>query len=69
MITVRTSKIKDTPLNNVTSIISMDNNSHTVTRRATKKRYAGRNKEITKRKKLISLKRYMTTSSSLELTH
>ena len=70
--TVCTAKNMDTSLKNVTEIRSMGMNAHTVTRRVTKKRSDGRNKNTTKKKKskrLMSLKRYITTSSFLAMTH
>ena len=49
--TVRTSKITDTPLKNVTARRSVDKNERNDTIRVTNKRSAGRNKEITKKMK------------------
>ena len=68
--TVRTAKMMDTLLKNVAARRSMGNNSHTVTRRVTKKRSTGRKKEMTKRREMImSLKIYIMTSSSLAIMH
>ena len=70
IITVRAEKIMDTPLNNVTTRKSMGKNARTATRKVSKKISDGINKETTnKRKRLMSLKRYLTTSSSLAMTH
>ena len=70
--TVCTAKRMDDQLNNVTARRSMVKNAHTVTIRVTNKRSTGRNKSMTKKKKskrLMSLKRYIMTSSSLEMMH
>ena len=59
--TVRTAKISDMPLKNVTAIRSTVNNAHNVTIRVTKKSSAVRNKNMIKKKKrkiLMSLKIY-----------
>ena len=70
-ITVCTAKKMYTSLNNVIARRSMVNNARTFTRSIKKKRSDGRNKEMTKkreRKSIMSLKRYIITSSSLEMT-
>ena len=68
--TICTAKRTDTPLNNVTARRSKGKNAHTFTRRETEKRSAGRNKNMAKKnksKRLMSLKRYITTSSYLTM--
>ena len=70
--TVCTAKRMDDQLNNVTARRSMVKNAHTVTIRVTNKRSTGRNKSMTKKnksKRLMSLKRYIMTCSSLEMMH
>ena len=70
--TVRTEKRTETPLKNFTARESMVKNAHTVTRRVTNKRSYGRKKYTTKkrkRKRSMLLNRYITTSSSLVMTH
>ena len=70
--TVLTAKNMDTPLKNVTGSLSMDKNSHNVTKTVTKKSSSGRSKnmvKIKKRKRLMSLKRYITTRFFLAMMH
>ena len=70
--TVRTENRTDTPLNNVTARIIMGNKERTFTRRVTKKRSSGRKiymKKKKERERLISLKSFITTSSSLATKH
>ena len=62
----------DTPLKSFTARISMGKNSRTVTKGVTKKRSSGRKIKMTKKEKrirIMSLKRYILTSSSLAMTH
>ena len=69
---VRPAKNMDMLLKNVTARRSMGKNARTVTRRATKKRSSGRSNIMTKkkrRKRLMPLKRYITTSSFLAMMH
>ena len=69
---VSTAKVMNTPLNNVTARRSEGKNARTVTRRATKKRCAGRNKNKmnkNKSKRPISLKGYIITVSYFSMTH
>ena len=71
-ITVRTGKRMDTPLKNVKERISLANSACSVIRRVTKKRSAGRNKNIrnkNKSRRLMTLKRYIMTSFSLGTMH
>ena len=60
-ITVRTGKRMDTPLKNVKERISLASSACSVIRRVTKKRSAGRNKNIrnkNKSRRLVTMKRY-----------
>ena len=69
---MRNAKNINTLLNHVTSRISMGNNARTVTIRVTNKRSSVKNKKMTEKKKikrLMSLKRYITTKYILEKTH
>ena len=64
--TVRTEKMTDTPLKNVTARISMGKNARTATQRVMKKSSSIINKDMTKRvkrKRLMSLKRYILSDS------
>ena len=65
-------KRMDTALNNVAERRSMGKNAQNVTIRFPKKRSSRRNKNTTKknrRKGMVSLKRYILTSSSLAMMH
>ena len=66
IITVLAEKIMDTPLNNVTTRKSMGKNARTATQRVMKKSFSRINKDMTKRgkrKRLMSLKRYILSDS------
>ena len=70
--TVHNAKRMDTLLKNFTTRSIMGKNSRTVTRRSTKKRSSGGNKNTIKTKKriaLMSLKKYIITKSSLLMMH
>ena len=69
---MRTTKRINTSLKTVTPWKSMGNNESTITRKSTNKKSSEINKNMTKkkiRKRLISLKRYIVTSSFLKMTH
>ena len=58
----------DKSLKTITERRSMVNNARTVTRKVKKKKYSGINKKITKKKKrLMTLKTYITTTSYLDM--